>query len=153
MMERYPHAPRVRVRITPEIIDASTRRSSSHCMIAEAIKEAVPNAKYVAVDIQTCRFTDRDKGLRYTYLTPRKAQQHIIDFDQGEDMEPISFELREAHVTACNNKKATSCPVPSKAKLGAAKKGTATSVRRRVGGKPPPRIGIRREYGLRAYSK
>jgi hypothetical protein len=43
-------------------------------MIAEAIKQAVPRATNVSVDLSTVRWTDPEKKLRYTYLTPRAAQ-------------------------------------------------------------------------------
>lgn len=57
-MPRMYSTPRVMVDITKAIIDESIRNNSSHCMVAEAIRLAVPGARRVAVDIFTCRFTD-----------------------------------------------------------------------------------------------
>src|SRR5688572_22178065 len=79
---RTPRAPRVIVNVTQEMIDRSMVKDSSHCMIAETVRAAVPSAQYVAVDIQTIRFSDPKRRLRYTYLTPRIAQVPIVQFDQ-----------------------------------------------------------------------
>lgn len=85
-------APRPTVQVTRQIIEAAKRRDSSHCMIAEAIKLAVPNATSVAVDLQTIRWTDRERNLRYIYLTPRIGQINLVKFDQGdEDIEPFTL--------------------------------------------------------------
>jgi hypothetical protein len=87
-----PAAPKVSVEVTGEIIEKSVRKDSSHCMISDAVAAAVPDAKFISVDIQTIRFS-RGK-FRYTYLTPRKGQVELIKFDQGEEIEPFSFQLR-----------------------------------------------------------
>jgi hypothetical protein len=92
---RLPAAPKIPlVEITEEIIEKSTRRDSSHCMISDGIAAAVPAAKFIHVDIQTIRFSLGE--FRYTYLTPRKGQVELIRFDQGEKIEPFSFQLRPA---------------------------------------------------------
>lgn len=92
------YAPRITVAVTREIIDLSERRNSSHCMIAEAVKRSVPEARHVSVDLATIRFTDPNKRLRYIYLTPRKAQYALLDFDQGHHAEPFEVQLRAAQV-------------------------------------------------------
>ena len=94
-----PRAPRLTIQITPERIEESKERDSSHCMIAEAVKAAYPGASRVSVDLQTIRFTDPQRHHRYTYLTPRTAQLSLIDFDQGDTPAPFSFVLRGGHVT------------------------------------------------------
>lgn len=96
---RSPKGPQVHVQLTAEIIADGTQRDSMHCMIAEAIKKEYPNAKQVSVDLATIRFTDPKRGLRFTYLTPRIAQAHLVKFDQGKEVEPIEFKLRGAQVT------------------------------------------------------
>jgi hypothetical protein len=89
----------VRIEVTAEIIDASLARDSTHCMIAESLKAARPEAKSISVDLATIRFTDAKKGVRYTYLTPRVAQVQLVNFDQGRKPAPFSFVLRGAHIT------------------------------------------------------
>lgn len=74
------------------------QKDSSHCMTAEGIKEAIPNAKFVSVDLQSIRWTDPDKGLRYIFLTPRICQAGILAFDQGEPVEPFVLRMRPAQV-------------------------------------------------------
>ena len=101
--EYNARAPQLRVVVTAEIIAKSQQRDSSHCMLAEAVKEAARAAgfhpKFPGVDLQTIRFTDPDNGYRYTYLTPRRCQVALIDFDQGRETEPFVFQLRGGQVT------------------------------------------------------
>lgn len=162
MSRKHPLGPQVRVQVTAEQINTSTRSHSSHCMIAEAIKSAVPTAGRVAVDISTCRFSDLKKGFRYTYLTPRVAQEALVDFDEGLAPKPFSFTLRGAHVSRAGHPKspnqgtkaqATKATrqgkVPTRAKLVGRHDRSITP--RRVGGSPPPQLHIRREFGMRAF--
>jgi hypothetical protein len=131
-----PHAPRVLVTLTPEIIDGAERRSSSHCMWADALKLAVPEAKHVSVDLQTIRFTDSEKGLRFTYLTPRRAQVSLIRFDQGMHTEPCSVELRGGQVT-----KVRGYASHTRKHRGTMPDGARTDTRRpHTGGSSPPEI-------------
>jgi hypothetical protein len=60
----------------------------------------VPHARFISVDLQTIRWSDPKRGVRYVFLTPAVAQQDlIIPFDQGEECKPISFRMRPAFVT------------------------------------------------------
>jgi hypothetical protein len=68
-------------------------------MIADTIYAVVPNAYAVSVDIQCIRWSDREKGLRYVYLTPATAQIALVEFDQGVEPQPFSFQLRNGQVT------------------------------------------------------
>lgn len=99
-MPKTPKAPKLTVRVTKEVMDHSRQRDSSHCMIAMAIRDALPAASSIAVDIQTIRFSLPEKRIRCTYLTPRMAQVAIIEFDQGRMPDPFSFKLAGAHVTS-----------------------------------------------------
>jgi hypothetical protein len=99
-LPRVPHGPRVDVNVTKPIMDLSKGRNSSHCMIAEALRDARPDAASISVDLQTIRFSLPNRRLRYTYLTPRIAQLALIKFDQGQMPEPFSFSLKGAHVTS-----------------------------------------------------
>lgn len=177
--DKVSHSPKVLVKVTQKIINESVQADSSHCMVAEAVKAAYPNAKYVSVDIQTIRFTDKEKGKRYTYLTPRKAQEQIIAFDQGFDDELVPFQMTLQGGQVTDAGKTSS----QRAALQKDKRSNkSNSVRPvRVGGRTPPRgplsnlptrkttaagkkaqskagkktgrMGRRREFGLRAMSK
>ena len=92
-------SPKVDLDISEDIIRRAIRGDSTACMIADAVKEQVPGAKYVAVDLQSVRWTDPVKGLRYVYLTPSNAQGALVMFDQGIEMEPFKVKLRGAQVT------------------------------------------------------
>lgn len=101
---RIPRSRRVDVEVSEEIIAESTSADSSHCMIAEAIKKAVPDATGVSVDIQTIRFSDPKKRMRYVYITPRMAQVALVDFDAGLKPKPFRFRLDRAHISAMRSK-------------------------------------------------
>jgi hypothetical protein len=155
-------SPRLVIDVPQDIIETSTERDSSHCMIADAIARAVPQAKYISVDLATIRFTDLDAGVRYIYLTPRPAQAALLAFDQGEKPEPFKLRLEGAHVLATGNAR------KARATLQQDPRGGKTPPVR-VGGQSPPlgplqggakldnarktpvvRTGRRREFGLRA---
>lgn len=170
MASRSPRSPRVVMEITNDVIKDAVPRDSSHCMFAEAVKNAYPEASHVSVDLQTIRFTDLKKGFRYTYLTPRVAQVAIVKFDQGSLPEPFSCRLRNGQVTRSGNKH-RSGPLTEKqreqksaaAKIGReelkkarlASQGDNGRVPDRIGGKTPPTTPFarRREFGLRALER
>lgn len=101
-----PHSPNLTIPVEQKTIDSAQIANSNHCMIADAIKLKAPHATHVAVDIQTIRFTDPARKLRYVYLTPRSVQEAIIRFDHGEKMKPFKFRLGNAHVVASGYKPA-----------------------------------------------
>lgn len=172
--QRFPSGPNVRVVVGKEHITNAIAADSSKCWIAEAIKAQVPVATAVAVDVATTRFTDPTKGLRYVYLTPYAAQKALLDFDEGTPPPPFSFYLKNAHVT-----RAGSLPVKPELRAKALTKrdrenqkrkaerraalhkdlGQSQIVRsanrsklpRRVGGKRPPQLRMKRMFGVRAF--
>jgi hypothetical protein len=93
------------VNITQEIIDDSIQRDSSHCMIAEAVKKAIPDAGFVSVDLQTIRFSHKKLRKRYVFLTPRRGQIELIKFDQGTKPEPFSMQLQRGQVIEMSERK------------------------------------------------
>lgn len=153
------YAPVLKVNVLAHHIDCAIRLNSNSCMIAEAIKELYPKFSHVAVDLQSIRMTDREKGVRYIYLTPRVAQVALVLFDKGKRMRPISFTLKGAHTVAAyvvNRQKGK--PVRERVKLGR-RRIIANSDRDKpstIGGKPPPRhpssSGLR-EFGMRAFTE
>lgn len=177
MTTKKPRGPKAIVIVTEDIIEAAIPRDSSHCMIAEAIKKAFPGARNVSVDLQTIRFTDPEKPLRYTYLTPRPAAVALVNFDSGEKPEPFAVRLHGAHVTASGAKPKNAKRLLSEEEIAqrraAAKaslsrqtlrsEGSEHDVPRRVGGRPPPVLRTktaegksipfprRREFGQRAF--
>jgi len=152
-------------------------------MTAEAVKDAMPTASSISVDIQTIRFSLPEKRLRDTYLTPRIAQEAIIKFDQGETPDPFSFRLQGAHVTTMYTREKRATPhgrltpaqqesikkarqyspthqgrmVPDHPELmqTVQRGGENGRVSERVGGRPPPTTPFarRREFGLRALKR
>ncbi len=88
------------IEVTQDLIDQAKRGDSSHCMIAEAIKAAIPTARAITVDLASIRYTDNKAGKRYLMLTPPTAQQHLLWFDQGDErLKPFSFKLPRASQT------------------------------------------------------
>lgn len=169
---RRPRAPRVVIDVDQTTIEEAVKGDSSHCMIAEAIRKSIPGATRVSVDIQTVRFSDPKRRLRYTYLTPRRAQVALIEFDSGKAPAPFAVGLTNGQVTPMS----AGTKPPEKAErdrqrqreirvrdreLATAKLeapdagGTTTGVPRRSGGTPPPLMPFarRRAYGLRALER
>ncbi len=153
MTIKRPLAKVLRVHVTQETIDRAIPKESTVCMIAEAIKLAFDGASNVSVDMQTCRVTDKKRGLRYIYVTPRAAGLALLQFDAGIKPEPFSMILKNGRVLNANKKKKH--------------KGLErVSLRRMkgddvipVGGREPPRIGKglsalkrRRVFGVRLPS-
>ncbi len=112
---------KLNISVDVETIDRAQERSSSHCMIADAIRKTNPGAQAVQVDLQTIRFTDPKKKARYIWLTPPLAQRALINFDQGIPCEPFVFQ--------------TTRPVQVVRAKGRGGKGTP----RRSAGEPAPR--------------
>ncbi len=174
-MNGLPKSPKLQLHITQEIIDAAQVRDSNHCMIAEAIKAARPEAKNISVDLATIRFTDPNKRVRFTYLTPRVAQVCLVNFDQARPAVPFSFQIRSGQVTRAGANRTQQLQrvmsESEKAKRSAGGhrlnqlmrntkivKRQTGHVADRVGGKTPPLqqtkdnvpFSRRRAYGLRA---
>ena len=84
---------RKKVVVDADNIAEGIKRDSSHCMIAEAVKSTLPGMRAVSVDLATIRFTDPSRKQRLVFLTPRVAQRALVDFDQGNQVEPFSFVL------------------------------------------------------------
>lgn len=76
-------APILDLPIVDEVWEKAKQASSGSCLIADAIKRQYPHLTGIAVDMATIRATDRDKGLRYTWLTPPIGQHLLLSFDQG----------------------------------------------------------------------
>lgn len=151
--------PRVKVIVTQEIIDNACRRDSSHCMIADAIKAAVPSSHFRSVDVATIRFTDPEKRMRFIWLTPRIAQEKLVQFDQGKKVQPFSFWLRSAaQVIDIGRVKVVEprSAIADRQRVVNPKGVAAGNVPTRVEGRPPPsgalsnNRGRIRTFGLRA---
>jgi hypothetical protein len=136
----------ITVNVTQPIIDRSEQRNSDHCMIADAIRAALPDAKAVSVDLMTIRFTDPAKRQRYIYLTPRSIQLALIHFDQGDHAEPFTFQLKNpvqvvasgGRQTLPNGKKAN----PSRKVQGVTKVSGGTARPTKLGGALPGRAEL-----------
>jgi hypothetical protein len=172
---RVPRAPAGLVFINKEILRSAEKRNSAHCAIAHALAVKYPWATSVSVDLQTIRFSNPDKKLRYVYLTPRIAQEYVVSFDQGEHSDAFSFKLSHGHVMSMYTKspqekkgqkeyyenvrknsktyKAGEKLKRQRAVLLQRNKGSV-SVPEVIGGREPPiALNHRREYGLRAMRR
>lgn len=92
-MSNRPKSREIALDVTAEIVQAATERNSAHCVIADAVKAALPDATRIAVDLQTIRFSLPTTGRRYIFLTPQAAQHVLLDFDQGIKPEPQRIRL------------------------------------------------------------
>jgi hypothetical protein len=97
-LSKESRSPVVTVHVRDKDIREAIPADSSHCMIADAIQSQVKGATRVSVDIQTIRWTDAKKKLRFIYLTPPAAQWAILRFDEGKRPEPFALHLRGGQV-------------------------------------------------------
>lgn len=163
--------PKLKLNVTDECIANGVARNSNHCMVAEAVKAARPRLSRVCVDIQTIRATDVERGERYVWLTPRAAQQLIVDFDHGKKPKPFAVTLSSGQVVPMTrtsvsqkaakrkynrtraNAKVTEALTSTKATLKKNHHNGGHAVHNINGGNMPPKsIGARRAYGLRSLA-
>lgn len=126
-------APKLDFMVTPDVIETAIPKDSGHCMIADALKAAIPTARNVSVDLATIRFTDPKTGRRYIYLTPYPAQQALLDFDQGVPPEPFTVKTHAAQIIPPKPPKPPK-PQPESAESGSTPTEGASEPKRR-----PPR--------------
>lgn len=100
-------APQLNFPVTAEIIETAVPKDSAHCMIADGLKAAMPKATDVSVDLATIRFSDRESGRRYIYLTPPVAQVSLLKFDHGEKPEPFVVKAHAAQIIKTAAKRAS----------------------------------------------
>jgi hypothetical protein len=144
---RAYRAPRIDFEVTAEHIANGIPKDSGHCMIADALADAVPGATFVSADLATIRYTDEAAGWRYIYLTPGPAQAALLAFDQGETPEPFRVKQNAAQMVltgtarkqrSARNKEIKAnggTPPRESAALVPPRGGSGTSVPVKVGGK------------------
>jgi hypothetical protein len=100
-MARTKYAsPTMEVTITDAEREHAIQSASGGCLIADAIRRKYPNLTGVTVDMATVRVSDKERGLRFTYLTPRSAQFLLLSYDQGWPNPTEGLIIRRAvHVT------------------------------------------------------
>ena len=87
----------LKIRIKKTHINNAIPRNSHRCMIADAIQQEIPDAKFICVDTQSIRFTNMRTGKRNIYLTPPSAQKALIQFDSGSPVKPFSFTMSRGY--------------------------------------------------------
>lgn len=164
--------PHFTIEITQADIDGAVVRDSGHCIFADGIKRFLTDKKHmniagVSVDVQTIRFTDREKRQRYVYLTPRAVQVALVQYDQGIKPEPFIFRLGRVGAQIIALRERTPSDYAREAKQREAKRRRVARVRAvrttshqtvisKLGGKAPPTAvlaGNRRQFGLRALGR
>lgn len=146
---------RFTIEVTQEIINTAAVKDSSHCMIADALRASVPNAQRVAVDLQTIRWTDPTRGLRFVALTPATGQKALLEFDQEIKPEPFRLRVQPFQViksgSRTSSKRTVTPGQPTRSSVGT----TGTTPPFIEGGDLPPvgalsnTRGRRRAFGLR----
>jgi hypothetical protein len=143
-----------KVPVTQEQIDLAVPKDSSHCMIADALKEKMPEARRVSVDLATIRYTLG--GIRYIHLTPSSCQVALLRFDHGEKVEPFTFSMQapvQTHQSGHKSKRTDN-------KATTKRVNTSSIVQKRGGNAPPlaplanrsssgVRSGRIRQFGIR----
>lgn len=93
---------RLKFEVPADIIAEATRENSAHCMIADALKRAIPHAQAVTVDLATIRYTDKKRRERFIYFTPPKAQEALLAYDAGEVPEPFIVQTNVVQIVPMN---------------------------------------------------
>jgi hypothetical protein len=136
----------LQLKVTQDIIDHAIKKDSRCCAIANAVKDKYPTAKSIKVDVQSVKFTLRESGMRYTFLTPPLGQKLILDFDNGKAIHPCKLNLLngiERPASWAGNHPNSSKKVINKRKRNAYKK----TGQKRVFAKRE------REYGIRMFAE
>ena len=82
----------LKVNVTQEHIDKGERYSTSACPIARALKDVLP-ADSCAVNVRAAVAVWFQNSGYYRAWLPHSAQDFVVEFDSGQDVEPFSFEL------------------------------------------------------------
>lgn len=83
--------PKLKVKVRKKHIENGKVQDSRHCMIADAIHDADPEARYVSVDLQSIAWSHLAEGKRFIAFTPAKAQTALLEFDSGIKPNPFMF--------------------------------------------------------------
>jgi hypothetical protein len=86
-----------KIKVTEKHVENGVRSNSGYCMIAEAIKEQVPEARRVQADMNWISFTY--KGYRMRCMTPNRPAAALANFDLGEAIAPFDFWLHSPIIT------------------------------------------------------
>lgn len=145
---------RIHIAITQEIINNAVVRDSAHCVIADAIHAAIPEAKRISVDLQTIRFTVNNE--RVVFLTPAPQQSLLVRFDQG--VLPTPGDMYLSHAIQRVPARGRDADHPQQPKTTTVKRKGKDRAELEItveGGRLPPtaalsnRRGRRRTFGLR----
>jgi len=158
-MSEIEHVPTHKIKVTPEILARACEKNTRHCMIAEAVREQIPNATNISVDLMTVRFTDQETERRYTYPTPRSAQDGLIRFDKGMAIQPFGVHLKNGHAVSMQRRgRAMHNLGPRKVTTTKTASGGIES--QTVGGHSPPKLKPKhpshnsvRAFGLEGFTK
>lgn len=146
----------VTIQVTEHDIGLAVPKDSAHCMIADALRRARPDVSHVSVDLATIRWSDPVARKRYIALTPRPAQEALLDFDNNKRPAPFMFRVRPAQVVSIRSKedstrkKATVMKTNGRVPL--VKEGRTPPTGPLAGGSAA-RTGRRREFGLRGMGR
>jgi hypothetical protein len=163
--ERAKGNTRFDLNVTQDLIDHAVRGSSASCAVADAIKYQIPDVSHVQVDIQTIRFSFPSRHERLVFLTPRRVQEYIVDFDAGDAIAPFTVQLRNPGVTATKTVIPDETDTPDASLTHRRRKpaqvinddgkvltGSGQGIRR-IGGRTPPKLATstQRTFGLKAF--
>lgn len=93
--KKHP-SPTLVVDITEDQWERAVASNSGGCLISDAIRKQYPHLSAISTDMATIRASDRQKGIRYIYLTPPDAQHLLLSFDQGWPQPTQRLTIRRA---------------------------------------------------------
>jgi len=86
----------IRIQVTKKDIKAGAQDSPTDCPIARALRRACPNFQFVYVgdDFASLNRTPCELSNCEQIDLPEVARQFVRQFDNGDDVKPIRFEMQ-----------------------------------------------------------
>jgi len=94
--------------VSSEIILTSERGITNNCMLFRAVKDHIPGASRIMVDLQFIRFSVN--GIRFRYHTPTRAAYNLASFEAGDEVRPFTFTLEGSGAEASVSAKTKTTP-------------------------------------------
>lgn len=85
----------MKIEVTQEDIDSGERRCEGGCPIAMAVSRAFGFCRVVVKTLNCCVWAENRTSLPLYFSLPMAARQFIQNFDNGEGVDPFTFDLEE----------------------------------------------------------
>ncbi|MFI5223779.1 MAG: hypothetical protein ACHQX3_05955 [Nitrospirales bacterium] len=144
----------MKIIVKKQHIDNARKKDSHHCMIADSLKEM--GVQFILVDTQSIRYSDPDTKERLVFMTPPTAQEMILRWDRGIQIQPFAFELGKPVIIKPMRKRWTgkkSVLKKARAKYDAKRRDPMAPRLVKKNLREKPKVTRFREFGVRRLTK